>query len=69
MVYLHFTKKKNPVHISERVLVFIFMVFFRASSVAGRGASDTDAPQGAVKWTQQIVLLSKITGNSISAIF
>jgi len=56
-----YLKKKKLIHISERVLVFIFMAFFRASSVAGSGASDTDAPhnnvQGVVKWAQQIVLL------------
>jgi len=49
------------------------MVFLRASSVAGSGASDTNAPhnnvQGAAKWAQQIVLLSQIAGNSINAIF
>jgi hypothetical protein len=71
--YTYILLKKIPIHISERVLVFIFIGFFRASSVAGSGASDTDAPnnnvQGAVKWAQQIVLLTQIIGNSINAIF
>jgi len=71
--YSYILLKKISIHISERVLFLIFMVFFRASSVAGSGASDSDAPhgnvQGAVKWAQQIVLLSQITGNPKNAIF
>ena len=58
---------------SDRVLVSIFMVFFRASSLPDSGATDTNAQndnvQEEAKYAQQIVLLNQITGNSINVIF